>query len=347
MTPAPLELRLLNEYQRGFPLVRKPYAVIARRLGVDVEWVLATLRARLADGTVSRVGAVFRPGAIGVSTLAAMAVPANDLERIAACVSARPEVNHNYEREHRLNLWFVATAPDRLRLDAALAAIARDCVIEPIALPLVADYAIDLGFDFTASCPISGGEPASLCRTSLDACRRGRHVRRAPLSVADVRLIAALQEGLPLVEEPYRVVAQHANVSQLYVLARLADWLGTGIVKRLGVVVRHRALGYVANAMCVWDVADDEVDAIGAVLACEPGVTLCYRRARAGEAWPYNLFCMIHGRDRASVVARIDRLVRAHRLDRYESAVLFSRRAFKQRGARYVLAPQNAARLAA
>ena len=319
----PREIRLLNEFQRDFPLVAEPYAAVARALRVDVEWVLARLAARVADGTVSRVGAVFRPGAIGVSTLAALAVDPRDLTRVAALVSSRREVNHNYEREHRFNLWFVVTAPDSARLDAALAAIERDSGFAPISLPLVEDYAIDLGFDFTNPAPKPRAD-----RTVWD---------RSPavLSDPDRRLIAALEDGLPVVPAPWAEIARRARVAPAAARARVAEWLADGIVKRFGVIVRHRALGYVANAMCVWDVPDAQVTRAGHALACEPGVTLCYRRERARPEWPYNLFCMIHGQDRALVEAEVEEATAAAGLAGAARAVLFSRRCFKQRGARY------------
>ena len=323
-----LEMRLLNEFQRDFPLLPEPYAAIAERLDVDEAWVHATLACALADGRVSRVGAVFRPGAIGVSTLAALAVPPEDLVRAAATVSARAEVNHNYEREHRFNLWFVATAPNRPALDEALAAIARDTGHAPIALPLVADHWIDLGFDFVGS----GAKIHTRARTGATAA--GEKPELA-LTAADRRLVNVLEQGLPIVAAPYAAIAAEAQVSEAYVLARLADWLWRGIIKRLGIVVRHRALGYTANAMCVWDVSDADADVLGAALAREPGVTLCYRRRRALPDWRYNLFCMLHGRDRPTVETRLAELATAYRLDRHPSAVLFSRRAFKQCGARY------------
>ena len=321
--------RLLNEFQRGIPLVREPYAAIARELSTDEGWVRATLARWQREGVVSRVGAVFRPGSIGVSTLAAMAVPREDLARVAALVSARPEVNHNYEREHRFNLWFVAAAADTTTLGAALAAIQREAGYAPIALPLVADYWIDLGFDLSGT--------AAKC-----ASRAPRRARGAPpltLSDVDRRLIAALDDGLPLVPAPYAAIADAAGVSEAYVQVRLADWLNRGVVKRLGVIVRHRQLGYVANAMCVWDVPDAAdagmADALGEALARESGVTLCYRRERSLPDWQYNFFCMLHGRDRATVERRLAELAATHGLTRFPSAVLFSRRAFKQCGARY------------
>jgi len=142
-----LDQRLLNDFQHGFPLTPTPYADIARELGVTETEVLARLEQLIAAGAVSRIGAVLRPNTVGVSTLAAMSVPADDLERVAALVSGYAEVNHNYEREHELNLWFVVTAPDATRLQRVLDDIGARTGIEVLSFPLVEDYHIDLGFD--------------------------------------------------------------------------------------------------------------------------------------------------------------------------------------------------------
>ena len=142
-----LERRLLNDFQQDFPLSPTPYADIARELDVSESEVLACLDALKRAGTVSRVGAVVRPNTVGVSTLAAMAVPAEQLESVAAIVNGYTEVNHNYEREHRLNLWFVATAPDLAHLTAVLDEIAGRTGYEVLSFPLVEDYHIDLGFE--------------------------------------------------------------------------------------------------------------------------------------------------------------------------------------------------------
>jgi len=327
-----LDARLLNDWQSGLPLVAMPYAAIARELRVAEDTVVTALRRLARDGAVSRVGAVFRTGALGASTLAALAVPPADLERVAGIVSARPEVNHNYEREHRFNLWFVVAASDAGELAATLAAIARDTGYLPISLPLVDDYWIDLSFNLGADLASHAGKAARVA----DAKRTRRPV---PLTEADRRLVTALEGGLPLTSRPFADLADRAETTEARVLARLDLWLREGVIKRLGVVVRHRALGYTANAMCVWDVPDAQSDALGESLALESGVTLCYRRARARPQWRYNLFCMIHGRDRAIVAARVAELSHAHRLDRFATAVLFSKAAFKQRGARYGLLP--------
>lgn len=144
---ADLRQRLLGGFQHGFPLAERPFAVIAARLGVEEDAVLDGFRALAADGLLTRIGAVIRPGAIGASTLAAMAVPDDRLEEVAAIVSGYPEVNHNYQREHRLNLWFVATAPDQERLYAALADMGRRCRCPVVPLPMIESYRLDLGFE--------------------------------------------------------------------------------------------------------------------------------------------------------------------------------------------------------
>jgi siroheme decarboxylase len=142
-----IDRRLLNEFQHDFPLTATPYTDIARRLEVSEQDVITRLKKLQSAGTVSRVGPVFRPNRIGASTLAAMAVPAARLEEVAAIVSAHAAVNHNYEREHAYNLWFVAAAPDEARLAAVLEDIAQRTGLAVMSLPMLEDYHIDLGFD--------------------------------------------------------------------------------------------------------------------------------------------------------------------------------------------------------
>lgn len=319
------EFRLLNEFQRGFPLCQHPFAAIAERLHMREQTVLERLRAFRDQGVVSRVGAVFAPRAIGASTLAALSVPNSGLACVAAAVSARPEVNHNYEREHRYNLWFVATAPDELRLDEVLREIEREARCGPIlSLPLMEEYRIDLGFD------LSGAE---LPPQTLPPVRSAVPVI---LQAEQRRLVAALQSGLPLVASPYGAIAEASGLGEEEVIGTLERWIEEGTIRRFGVILRHRELGYRANAMAVWDVPDAQTDTLGAHLAGQQDVTLCYRRRRTLPEWRYNLFCMIHGRSRETVQRRLAELESECGLGDFDSAVLFSRRRFKQCGARYV-----------
>ncbi|MBV2139245.1 MAG: hypothetical protein B6D72_02100 [gamma proteobacterium symbiont of Ctena orbiculata] len=152
----------------------------------------------------------------------------------------------------------------------------------------------------------------------------------------DLDLVQAIQGGLPLVEQPYAQIAGDLNITEAEVIRRLERLLETGDIRRLGVVVRHRELGYRANAMVVWDVPDDRVSEIGRLLGRQSCVTLCYRRPRRPGRWPYNLFCMIHGRSREGVLRNLERLIAECNLGWISHDVLFSLRQFKQRGAKYI-----------
>jgi DNA-binding Lrp family transcriptional regulator len=147
--------------------------------------------------------------------------------------------------------------------------------------------------------------------------------------------LAEIQDGLPLEPAPYAAVARRLGITEAAVIERLGELKTAGLVRRFGVVVRHHELGYRANAMVVWDIADEAVRAAGGRLAELPFVTLCYRRPRRPPDWPYNLFTMIHGRDRRAVEALVDEAATATGLEAVPREVLFSRRRFKQRGACY------------
>lgn len=331
IAPDSLEFHLLNDYQHGFPLCSEPYAQIARARGAGQDAVLQTLRRLRDDGHISRIGAVFAPGRIGASTLAAISVAPQRLAEVAAMVSRFPEVNHNYEREHRFNLWFVVTAGTPERLAAVLADIEARCGLPVLRLPLEAQYHIDLGFHLghTGACGAAQKVRAADTGTCENA---GAAVK---LDADGQALVSALQNGLPLAARPYAQMAQQLGWSEQQVLDRIAAWLQSGILKRFGVVVRHHELGYTANAMVVHDIPDALVDELGQRIGQYPGVTLCYRRPRVAPYWPYNLFCMVHGRDRAVVEQEITRLRETFGLQAYSHAVLFSRTRYKQQGARY------------
>ncbi len=139
--------RLLNDYQDDFPLVARPYAAIAEQLDLTEAQVIETLARLREDGAVSRVGPVYEPNTVGASTLAAMAVPAARLETVAALINGYREVNHNYQREHHYNLWFVVVARSRERLTRILAEIETRSGLPVLDLPMLRQYHINLGFE--------------------------------------------------------------------------------------------------------------------------------------------------------------------------------------------------------
>ncbi len=141
-----LHKRLLNDFQRDFPLSPRPYLDIANALGVSEDDVLSALTELNDNNFISRIGPIIPPNHIGVSTLVAMAVPEQQLQAVADKISAYPEVNHNYEREHRFNLWFVAIASDAEHLQDVIDAIEQETGFKTMSVPLLDDFFIDLGF---------------------------------------------------------------------------------------------------------------------------------------------------------------------------------------------------------
>lgn len=139
--------QLINFYQRGLPVCERPYEAMSRQLGIAEDELIERLQALQNNQVLSRVGAVFEHSQAGASLLAAMAVPDEQLDLVAARVNRAPGVNHNYAREHTYNLWFVMTAPDADSLDERLDALEQQLRLPMLRLPMVAAYHIDLGFD--------------------------------------------------------------------------------------------------------------------------------------------------------------------------------------------------------
>jgi DNA-binding Lrp family transcriptional regulator len=310
--------RLLDEFQRGFPLVAQPFRVIGRAMDLSEAEVLDRLAAMRASGKIARVGATVRPNTAGASTLAALVVPEARIDEVAALVNEEEGVNHSYLREGDWNLWFVVTAPDKAALNASLDRIRARTGLELLDLRLVRPFNIDLGF-------------------RLNGPRVVPHAGRKPevsaLNEEDRPILQALTTGLALVPRPFLALAKEIGRGEDEVIDRVRTLDEAGILTRIGVIVRHRAVGWKANAMVVWDVAEEEIESAGRALASLPGVTLCYQRRTVPGVWRYGLFSMIHARSRDEALEVLDEARSLRELGGVDHRVLFSQRCFKQSGA--------------
>lgn len=331
MSLTPFEQSVLNDFQQFFPIQVRPFKKVAEVLGSDEHTVLSTVSSLKNRGFISRIGPVFSPNTVGASTLAAIAVDSEGLEAIAAIVSAFDSVNHNYQREHAYNLWFVVTAPTKEALQNELEEITCATGLEVLSLPMLRAFHIDLGFDLNFS-----NDPERLREKRQSAHHGGSWQKNHyQITARDERVIRVIQGGLPLCEDPYARLAKLAGIGVEQFLKTLQLLRHHGVIRRWGVVVRHHELGYRANAMVVWDLLEEEIEGVALKLSLEDSVTLCYQRPRVLPQWPYSLFCMIHGKDRQTVEACIESLVRTHKLQHIPREILFSTKRFKQRGARY------------
>jgi len=154
------------------------------------------------------------------------------------------------------------------------------------------------------------------------------------LDEIDRAIIAATQAGLPLVREPYHAVAAAVGHSPEKVMARIERMLESGVIRRIGVVPNHIALGLKANGMSVWDVEDEKAEELGAMVGALDFVSHCYLRPRRLPIWPYNLFAMVHGRARAEVEEKVAEIAGLLGPAARTHDVLYSSRILKKTGLR-------------
>ncbi|MEF8766675.1 MAG: AsnC family transcriptional regulator [Candidatus Accumulibacter phosphatis] len=156
----------------------------------------------------------------------------------------------------------------------------------------------------------------------------------AILDATDRRLVIATQNGLPLVTRPYHQLAEAIGIAPEEVMVRLTRLLESGVIRRIGAVPNHYAIGYTANGMSVWDVPDERIDELGVRVGGLDFVTHCYHRPRRLPEWPYNLFAMVHGGSRAEVLAKVASIAEIIGSDCRSHDVLFSTGILKKTGLR-------------
>ncbi|MEO5340030.1 MAG: hypothetical protein H7837_05850 [Magnetococcus sp. MYC-9] len=323
----PIARRIINGLQSDFPLCPQPFAVAASRLEMTESQLIDTLTALLQEGFLTRFGPFYNAERMGGGlTLAAMRVPEENFESVAALVNAQPEVAHNYAREHTLNMWFVVATEQKEEVGAVLTRLESLTGCPVFNLPKLEEYR--LGFQIH----LQGDERVDtrpLPDTSAVAA-----TDTAEPDALDRALIEATQAGLPLVPEPYQYVAEITGVDTETVTRRLELMLQRGWIRRLGAAPNHHRLGLRGNGMSVWNLPDARVSQLGRQIADLDCVTHCYRRPRHLPHWPYNLFVMLHGENRAAVEQKNRQLTELLGSDHQGHMLLHSTRILKKTGLR-------------
>ena len=343
---------LLKYYQRDFPIVSRPFQEIAKsfdnadrfskldRFSYSENEVLTKLIELKSHDVLTRIGPIFDHKRAGASLLAAVSVPHEKLNEVAEKINGFAEVNHNYGREHRYNLWFVVTAPNKLHLDQTLSDMEIMTGYPILRLPMVKAYYIDLGFQVSheklmPKKPIPSPD-FSEAETEAETEAEDSEPVDLLCEIDQHRLRVLIQDGLPLLEQPFKVLADSLGfATEQQVMNSLKSWLKSGLVKRIGLVTNHHQLGYTSNAMVVWDVPDHLIDKAGEQIKQSGLVSLCYQRERSLSEWRYNLYCMIHSRDRVNVLEQVTKLNGLANLASMPSETLFTVRQYKQKGGLY------------
>jgi len=319
----PFERAFINRFQGDFPLTERPFARAADQLGMREAALFALIEGLLQKGLLSRFGPLFDAERLGGEvTLAALEVPPERYAQVAEQVNALTSVAHNYRREHRLNMWFVLASDRPGGIAAALTEIEQRTALKVYNFPRQQAFYLGLWLHLD-----DRGAVDTVPATGLP---QRRHAWQA--DAFDRQLLRATQGGLPLCHDPWTAIAEQLDSSPEQVLARLQAMLAAGAIRRLGAIPNHYRLGLRGNGMSVWDVPDDVAEELGHRIGALDCVSHCYLRPRHAGIWPYNLFAMLHGADRAVVHAKAHTLARLLGGHCRSHAILFSSAVLKKTG---------------
>lgn len=314
-----LDKHLLSVIQRHFPLVAKPYSAIAAVLHCEEKDVLTRIDYLKQQKIIRQISAIFDPPAVGYRTcLVAMSVSEEHLQHAIDVINRELGVSHNYLRDDEFNIWFTIAIPPGCDMESEIhrlsdAALARKSLL----LPATKIYKIAVVMNM--------GEEETEEQVSSTEKERQTDIKVPP--GRDIELIRCVQEDLPLVGRPFLEWARQVSMEE----AQLLDWIKSqvekGAMRRFAALLRHHKIGFLANAMVAWKCPAELIDSSGRAIASQREVTHCYQREPA-EGWPYNLYAMVHGRDRDDCDRVVEKLKRMDGLN--DCRVLYTMKELKK-----------------
>ncbi len=312
------QAQLLSLLQKRFPLTRKPYAEIAKMLGVNELEVLKEVREQKRASIIRQISPIFDTKRLGYSSsLVAFEVDEADIDQAVEVINSHPGISHNYERDHSFNIWFtVAVASDsKLGLEKTVALLAQKVGAKDfIILPTLKMFKIAVKLDTT-------GTDA---KKEKVAKRVFKEIELTPLHLDIIR---ETQYNLPVESEPFAAIVEVLGITHEKLFEVLNELKDAGVMRRFAAILNHRKAGFNANAMVVWDVDEKEGEDIGKRAAEFSAVSHCYLRPKY-ENWPYNLFTMVHGKTTEETNAIIASI--AEEISHKDKRPLYSTREFKK-----------------
>ena len=312
------QAQLLSLLQKRFPLTRKPYAEIAKMLGVNELEVLKEVREQKSASIIRQISPIFDTKRLGYSSsLVAFEVDEADIDQAVEVINSHPGISHNYERDHSFNIWFtVAVASDsKLGLEKTVALLAQKVGAKDfIVLPTLKMFKIAVKLDTT-------GTDA---KKEKVAKRVFKEIELTPLHLDIIR---ETQYNLPVESEPFAAIVEALGITHEKLFDVLNELKDAGVMRRFAAILNHRKAGFNANAMVVWDVDEKEGEDIGKRAAEFSAVSHCYLRPKYAN-WPYNLFTMVHGKTTEETNAIIASI--AEEIAHKDKRPLYSTREFKK-----------------
>ena len=313
---------LLKEVQQEILITQRPFLSIGDRLSMKEEEVIEVLKTLKQEKIIRQISPIYDTRMLGYdSSLVAFRVELGKIEDVARCINSHPGVSHNYEREDEFNLWFTLAVPpnaplsleDTVRLMAQKVGV-KDFVI----LRTVRMFKIGVRLTYEN---LEEREEVE-----------ERELIYRPLEDIEIRLVKVTQEDMPLVKRPFLEWSKKLGVKEQELIELMRSLKERCILRRIGAILFHRRAGWIANGMAVWNVEKERVEKVGRFIADFKGVSHCYERT-INAVWRYNLFSMMHGRDRGEVESLVRKIAEELSLKDYK--VLFSKREFKKKRVRY------------
>lgn len=300
-----LQKQLCNVLQDGLPICPKPYADLAKFLNSDEKTVLQEIKALKKMGVIRRICALINSLTLGItSTLVAAHIPEENLGEVAEAVNALENVSHNYLREHYYNLWFTLQAESPEQIEVTVSNLSARFGAGFHSLPVKQVFKLDVRFDAEGE-----GQPFG----DVEQIPKSETVE---LNETEKQILSKLQDELEVISEPFDFLCGEGLETEevLRIIQRLID---KGVIRRIGAVVDHRKLGFVANVLFCSEVPEDRIVEAGQVLARFGMVSHCYERETIAD-WPYNLYAMMHGKSMGEIQHVINKFTESERIDSFE-----------------------------
>ena len=289
---------ILSRIQKKFPLVAKPFEVIADELGISEDEVISILQEEKKKNIIRQTSAIFDTKRLGYqSSLVAFKIPSDKISEAVKLINSHPGISHNYERNHAFNIWFtLAVAPDsKLGLEKTIDILAKLTKAEEyIMLPTLKLFKISVKLNTTGK------------DEKKEKVKKVEH-QEIELTRLHHQIIQKAQYDIDIISEPFKKTIDELGIDYETFFQILSQLQEVGIMRRFASILNHRKAGFNANAMVVWDVDEENGEDIGEKAAAFSAVSHCYLRPKY-ENWPYNLFTMVHGKTTDETNAIIDEI---------------------------------------
>ncbi len=311
----------LNLIQKDFPITKRPFEELAKKLNSDEKSVLELYKKLKEEKIIRQTSAIFDTKSLGYKS-SLVAFKTNNIENTAQIINSHPGVSHNYERDNEFNLWFtIATAPDSiLGLEKTVEVLAdKTDTKEYIILPTKKMFKISVQLD------VKGNEPKK------EKLKKHKKIDMK-LEPIHIKIVKLLQEDIEAISMPFEKAVSDLKMDYDLLNQEIKKMKDARILRRFASILYHRKAGFKANAMVVWKVDETKADEIGKQIAQYKNVSHCYLRPTFPN-WPYSLFSMMHAKDKNEIDDIVQNITKE--FDIKEHQYLYSLREFKKQRIKY------------